>query len=97
MQIVKILDRALAGTIPAEVDAPKRRRRCRAIIGRLAEMIGAGTRRIGADDIFQPLGGDEGFENPLGRRRAADISQADEKNPDHGWSYPRRDLVTMAS
>ena len=80
----EVFPRRLPAAQIRDVHSAPTSRGLRARIGRIADVIVVGARRIGRDRVGQSFTRDPGAENPLGGGRAADVAEANEKNADHG-------------
>ena len=73
-------------------------------VGRVADVLAAGAGAVDLERAVEPGGGDRCAHHRLGRRRAADVAQADEDpphgrdaSPPPGGPPPRRSLVAGPS
>lgn len=86
--VAQIIFRHLPGTA-AQIIAPVLRRCAHPLVRQFACMPAACASRADGDAISQSFGLDQGTHHPLGRRRAADVAQADKeeaKGSGHSFS-----------
>ena len=93
IETLEILPRHLPAAQVRDVHPAPLRRRARARIGRVADVIIVGSGGIGRDRVAEPFAGDAGAKYALGGGRAADVAETDEKNADHnGFRLGHRGL-----
>src|SRR5918992_1779663 len=78
-----VIRRDPAGPLGAQVETAGESAPLGTVIRWASDVPGAGTRGVHEDLVLQPLATQHVLEDPLGQRRTADISQANEQDAYH--------------